>query len=320
MTATLLGGLAGVGLALVLAGTRRTTSSVASVLARYDDVVRGAGDRAGGRGRWTGSRTGLAPSDGSSPSPIDPDGARLLARVGGGFAGAASRLGRPLLRPEDLAILGRSRDRHLAAIGTCALAGGAGLAALALAAGVVGLHLSTLGPVIGAAVGSIGGAAIAGRSTVVEARREREAFVRGLSCWLELVALAQAGGMGVESALEASAEIADDPTFLRIRAALDRSRVGPMTPWTALAELGRRIGVAELEELAATLNLAGSEGARIRTSLVTKSASMRQRQMSSAEAEANATTERLFLPSIVMMIAFVMFLMYPAGVRLAHVF
>jgi hypothetical protein len=42
--------------------------------------------------------------------------------------------------------------------------------------------------------------------------------------------------------------------------------------------------------------------------------------MAEAQAQANATTERLFLPSIILMLAFMIFLMYPAGVRLAHVF
>jgi hypothetical protein len=40
--------------------------------------------------------------------------------------------------------------------------------------------------------------------------------------------------------------------------------------------------------------------------------------MSRAESRANSTTERLFLPSIVLMLGFLVFLMYPAGVSLAH--
>jgi hypothetical protein len=41
--------------------------------------------------------------------------------------------------------------------------------------------------------------------------------------------------------------------------------------------------------------------------------------MSAAAARANSTTERLFLPSIVLMIGFLIFVMFPAGVSLAHV-
>jgi len=41
--------------------------------------------------------------------------------------------------------------------------------------------------------------------------------------------------------------------------------------------------------------------------------------MSDAESRANATTERLFLPSIILMLGFMVFLMYPAGVSLANV-
>ena len=41
--------------------------------------------------------------------------------------------------------------------------------------------------------------------------------------------------------------------------------------------------------------------------------------MAEAKARANSTTERLFLPSIVLMLGFMVFLMYPAGVSLTHV-
>ena len=86
-----------------------------------------------------------------------------------------------------------------------------------------------------------------------------------------------------------------------------------------MGRLGAAIGVDELDELAASLALAGTEGARIRSSLTAKSASLRRRRMSEAESRANSTTERLFLPSIILMVAFMVFLMYPAGVSLANV-
>jgi hypothetical protein len=73
-------------------------------------------------------------------------------------------------------------------------------------------------------------------------------------------------------------------------------------------------------DLAASVRLAGTEGARIRSSLSAKSASLRRRQTADAQSRANATTERLFLPSIVLMFGFVVFLIYPAGATLSHLF
>jgi Flp pilus assembly protein TadB len=147
----------------------------------------------------------------------------------------------------------------------------------------------------------------------------RQDVVHSLACWLELVALAQAGGMGVESALEAASGVAGDSSFLRIRRALERARHAGSSPWDGLGRLGAELGVDELEELAASLRLAGTEGARVRASLSAKSGSLRRRQMAEAQGRANAITERLFLPAIVLMIGFVVFLIYPAGVTLSRV-
>jgi len=125
--------------------------------------------------------------------------------------------------------------------------------------------------------------------------------------------------MGVESALEAASGVAGDRSFLRIRRALDRARHAGLSPWEGLGRLGGELGVDELEELAASVRLAGTEGARIRASLSAKSGSLRRREMADAQGQANAITERLFVPAIVLMIGFVVFLIYPAGVTLSRV-
>jgi tight adherence protein C len=151
------------------------------------------------------------------------------------------------------------------------------------------------------------------------AAEARLGWLHSFSCWLELVALAQAGGMGIESALQAASRVANDPAFTRIAQSLDVARHSAGTPWDELARLSGLLGIDELGELAASLGLAGLEGARIRTSLQAKSASLRRREMAEALSRANSTTERLFLPSIVLMLGFMLFLLYPAAVSLGHV-
>jgi hypothetical protein len=47
---------------------------------------------------------------------------------------------------------------------------------------------------------------------------------------------------------------------------------------------------------------------------------LRRRQVADAQGRANATTERLFLPAIVLMVGFVVFLVYPAAVTLSRLF
>ncbi len=220
---------------------------------------------------------------------------------------------------QDLAVLGRSPESLAVATAQAAIAGACSPVVLYLSLAGAGIHV----PVSLAALGLVvmGLAAAAAPALLVRraAGLARQDVVHSLACWLELVALALAGGMGVESALEAASGVAGDSSFLRIRRALERARHAGSSPWDGLGRLGAELGVDELEELAASLRLAGTEGARVRASLSAKSGSLRRRQMAEAQGRANAITERLFLPAIVLMIGFVVFLIYPAGVTLSRV-
>lgn len=296
-----LGAATGCGLVLVLLGLRTTRSTLGDVVLRYE----------------ADAHLGLV-ADGR---PESPRSARpLLTRVGRFIDSLALRVGKPLMRVEDLALLERDPGHQLAAVGMAAVGLGAGGVFAAAAVSAVGLSLPPYSSAVGALLGVTAGTMLVAHDLRRTAERERSAFLRALGSWLDLVAMGQAGGMGVESALQAACTVTDDPSFRRLRLALDQSAVAGTVPWVALGRLGRRIGITELEELASTLSLAGAEGARVRATLVAKSSSLRRRQLSQAQAEANATTEKLFLPSIVLMVAFMIFLMYPAGVRLAHIF
>jgi hypothetical protein len=80
--------------------------------------------------------------------------------------------------------------------------------------------------------------------------------------------------------------------------------------------LGEALGVAELSELAATVSLAGAEGAKVRASLGAKAASIRAHALADAQAKAEAMSERMSLPVVVLFAGFLLFVGYPA---LAHV-
>jgi Flp pilus assembly protein TadB len=244
---------------------------------------------------------------------------RHLVLVGRGQLRLARLLSSLSASDADLAVLGRSREDHLVTAGAHMLLGAALGAGLGIVAGLFSSWQAVLVVVPGSLSGALGGCAVSAYSLRRLAGAERKRFLRALGCWLDLVAMAQAGGMGVESALQSSAEIALDRGFQLLRSALERSRVASISPWQGLSRLGRELGVAQLEEIGSILGLAGTEGARVRATLAAKSASMRRRQLADAQAEANATTERLFLPSIVLMLAFMLFLMYPAAVRLLGV-
>ena len=100
------------------------------------------------------------------------------------------------------------------------------------------------------------------------------AFDTPLSSYLDLVNVLLAGGAGTETALEAAAEAGDGWAFVQIRTALLRARTMRQTPWDCFIELSQLIGVSELTEIAASVRLAGEQGARIKLSLAAQASSV----------------------------------------------
>src|SRR6185312_8163563 len=82
--------------------------------------------------------------------------------------------------------------------------------------------------------------------------------------------------------------------------------------WEGLSELGSRLGVPELVELADGLGLAGTEGARLRDSLAARAASLREHELSEAEASAGSATEGMSAPLVAILAGFVALIGYPA--------
>jgi tight adherence protein C len=294
----LLGIAVGAGLLMIAGGLASRRASLRAAMAMYDPAV--------------------ALTDGVG-LPSQAGRRHRLVSIGQRLDGLTSTAGHSTRRDQDLAITDRTLEGHAVLLASAMLTGLASPLVFFGLVAATGLKLP-LGVLIPVCIlGGLIGAAIPTLELRRSATRARERFLRALSCWLELVALAQAGGMGIEGALDAAGRISSDPAFVRIRQSLDRSRHFATTPWQELARLGSEIGIEEIDELAASLGLAGLEGAKIRSSLTAKSASLRRRQMSEAQARANSTTERLFLPSIILMLGFLVFLIYPAGVSLSHV-
>lgn len=276
---------AGGGLVLVARGLAPRPAPLAATLQRLERVGVSIAETTAGT-RQTSARSG-----------------RIVSRVAGLALGDIEA---------DLAVLDRSRERHAIEKLTTAAAFLALplLFALVLAAGGV---QPPLGLVLAAAVlGTPLGFVLPDLTIRSQARARRDAFRHALSSYLDLVNVLLAGGAGVETALEAAADAGDGWSFEAIRAALTRSRTLRTSPWECFADLGRRIGVDELGELAASVQLAGQQGARIRSSLVAKAASLRSHQMARIEADAQSATERMGLPTVLMFVGFLVLLGYPA--------
>jgi tight adherence protein C len=230
------------------------------------------------------------------------------ARAGRPAAGLLARLGLPRAAVRrDLAVLGRSTDRHLAEQATAAAAGlilPAGAALLPLAGIHAGLAVPAWAGLLLAAAGFIA----PDLGVRAEAAARRADARHAVSAFLDLAVIGLAGGAGTSQALADAAADGDGPAFAQIRGALAASRAAGTPPWEALARLGDDAGVPDLAELAASVRLAGTEGARIRASLTARAQAIRARQVADAEAAAASATERMTLPVAVLFAGFLLFL------------
>lgn len=148
--------------------------------------------------------------------------------------------------------------------------------------------------------------------TTKKASIARRTFSYALSSYLDLASVLLAGGAGSETALIAAASTGSSWTFGVIRDALDRARAERIPMWKTFADLGHDYGVADLERLAGSMQLAGEQGAKVRTSLAAQGDALRTRQIAEIEAEAQAATERMGVPTVLLFVGFIALLGYPA--------
>lgn len=145
-----------------------------------------------------------------------------------------------------------------------------------------------------------------------EAEKRRNDLRRIVGIFLDLVAMNLAGGRGLPEALLTASTISDHWALVRIRQALANARLRGTTPWAALGDLGHELGVDELGDLSAALTLAADDGAKIRTSLSARAATMRRRELADTEGEAGEKSQSMLVAQLVICTAFMVFLAYPA--------
>lgn len=242
--------------------------------------------------------------------------------VRGGWAARIVRPGVTTLRAaglpsarlaRDLALLGRDVDRHLTEKLVWAVLGMATPLLGAMAASVLDIAVGLQGAVVLAVACSAGGFLLPDARVRRAARQRRADMRHALSAYIDLVVISLAGGAGVDTALNDSVTIGRGWAFTQLRHALTTARLTRVSPWTALRQLGDELAVPELSELAASLSLAGSEGARVRRSLNAKATSLRTRQLADAESQAASNTERMSLPIVLLFLGFLVFIAYPAA-------
>jgi tight adherence protein C len=143
------------------------------------------------------------------------------------------------------------------------------------------------------------------------AKRRRD-FRHAVGAYLDLVVMNLSGGRGVPEALLAASEIGSGWAFWRIREALVNARITGHTPWQALGMLGEQVQVDELRDLSAALSLVAEDGAKVRESLATRAVSLRRRELADQQGEAGERSQSMLVAQMLLCLAFLVFLLYPA--------
>jgi hypothetical protein len=286
------GGVAGLGVALLAAGLLPAgPPDLRSALARLDAPPAAADLDRSGRGgavawwervgAWVSRRT---PAALAAPAAD----LRLLGTGPAGFAAV-----RAALSAVGLAM----------PAGLWMLAGMAGLWAPVAAPAAVGIGLAAAGWLLPAAV------------LTARAGQARAAFRVALSAYLDLVALERAGAGSPVEALEAAASVGRGPAFTLIRDRLALAARSGTSPYAALGELADEVGVAELRDLA-DIAATAADGAAVYASLLAKARSLRNAIGAEEQATANAASERLVFPVVLIGTGFLLLVFYPALARL----
>jgi Flp pilus assembly protein TadB len=145
------------------------------------------------------------------------------------------------------------------------------------------------------------------------AKRNRMTFLFSFSSFLDLTNVLLSGGAGMETALIAASEAGDGVAYAKIREALTRARSTHRSPWHELQKLGDTLGLEVVSEVGASIQLAGEHGARVRSSLAKRAEPVRHKQSAEVEAAANAATERMGLPMVLLFLGFLVLIGYPAA-------
>ncbi len=252
------------------------------------------------------------------PSPPTPPGSARwgLRLIGTPLARLARRLGlAPRWLARDLAVLERPLERHLADKLTLALLGLLLAPAVAAALTVAGIRLPLPLPAWASLALAVGGFFTPDLGVRADAARRRRDLRHALGSFLDLTVITLAGGSGVEGALTDAASVGHGFTAAQLRRALATARLRREPPWATLGRLGEELGIGELAELAASMELAGTEGAKVRASVAAKAASLRAHQLAEAETDAQAATERMSLPVVLLFAGFLVFIGFPAITR-----
>ena len=232
-------------------------------------------------------------------------GSRALAALGSRPGGQATR--------RRLDLIGRTPEAHAALLAVAALTG---FVTPLLLAAVVTWTSATVATWMVSLGFALGLTALAVLLVVADLEQRASAASRDLrhqlSAYLDVLTMLLASNQGNEGALRLAADAGDGRLFVELRRRMLEAATAGRPAVTALAALGRDLGVVELVEIAASASLATSQGAPVARSLVAKTESLRSALQAEQEQDARVRTGKITFPLVAMGIVFIILGLYPA--------
>ena len=216
---------------------------------------------------------------------------------------------------QDLAILVRSRTALAVSKLGWAAAGAMLPALFAVVLAVAGIRLPFTIPGAASVVLAVLAWVNPSRQVGQDAEEARAQFRSALAAFLALVGLERKARGSPAEALEEASRVSGARPFRMIHTEVLRAELGAELPWDALRNLGRRIGVDELVNLADIVSTA-ADGAAVFDTLMAEARSMRHADTTAQQTAASLANERLTLPTVCLFICFAALLVYPAATRL----
>ncbi len=211
---------------------------------------------------------------------------------------------KPDLAVNQVSLEDFARDKLSAALG------GAIVAAMVCA--LMGWVDTWRGLIFVALAGACAGFILPDMEMSQKAAARRVEFDESLTAFVSLVAVCLSGGGGVNSAMTDALSVGSPWPFQMLRAALGEANIHGQSYWKAFDQLGRRLKVEALIELAGALGLAGDSGAKVADTLQSRAEASREKERQTVLAEAHKRSERLNFPIAALALTWMAFIMYPS--------
>ncbi|MBV7249284.1 hypothetical protein [Streptomyces sp. MW-W600-10] len=151
-----------------------------------------------------------------------------------------------------------------------------------------------------------------------QAKKLREEYRYAVVSLLERLVLTRSADAGAGEALVRAASVGDSTPAVQMREALAHARLTGTNPWTALERLGDDLGVPDLAHPARALALAGEEKTAITSTLENQIDILRTALQTDRVARANAATEQMDIPALVVGLCLVVFMALPAFIKILN--